>query len=91
MKTLTLHIPDDVNERAQRRAAARGATLDQEIVDLLEGRETAQEEVTLDAARTRMRDLFRSVKGFRLAPVIRREELYDRGSLFTRQHLRESP
>lgn len=81
MKTLTVQIPDDVYERVQRRAAAHGATLDQEIVDLLEGAETEREAAALAAARTRMRELFRTVKGFRLAPAIPRVELHERGSL----------
>ena len=81
MKTLTVQIPDDVYERVQRRAATRGTTPEQEIVDWLEGTQTGQEEAQLAAARTRMRELFRSVSGFRLAPAIPREELYERGSL----------
>lgn len=35
----------------------------------------------LSAAREHMRELFRTVKGFRNSPRIPREELYDRGSL----------
>jgi hypothetical protein len=34
---------------------------------------------TLAAARARMRELFRTVKGFRNSPRIPREELYERG------------
>ncbi|MBO0700152.1 MAG: hypothetical protein J2P46_17260 [Zavarzinella sp.] len=33
------------------------------------------------AARARMRELFRTVRGFRMAPKIAREDLYDRRSL----------
>jgi hypothetical protein len=33
---------------------------------------------TLAAARARMQELFATVKGFRMAPKFRREELYDR-------------
>ena len=36
---------------------------------------------TLAAARERMRELFRTIKGFRNSPRIPREELYERGSL----------
>jgi hypothetical protein len=39
------------------------------------------EEARLVAARERMRELFRTVKGFRNSPRIPREELYDRGGL----------
>jgi hypothetical protein len=79
MKTLTVQIPDDVYERVERRALARGATLDQEVVALLEGGEK-QDDARLASARARMRELFRTVKGFCLAPKIAREELYERGS-----------
>ncbi len=47
----------------------------------------AEEEVTpsddaaLAASRARMRELFRTVTGFRNSPRIPREELYERGSL----------
>ena len=42
---------------------------------------TRAEDVDLAAARERMRELFRTIKGFRNSPRIAREELYDRGSL----------
>lgn len=35
----------------------------------------------LNALRDRMRELFRTIKGFRNSPRISREELYERGSL----------
>jgi adenine-specific DNA methylase len=35
----------------------------------------------LAAARARMRELFRAIRGFRVEPKIPREELYERGSL----------
>jgi hypothetical protein len=35
----------------------------------------------LTAARARMRELFRTIKGFRMGPKIPREELHERGSL----------
>ncbi len=35
----------------------------------------------LAVARARMRELFRTIKGFRNSPRIPREELYDRGRL----------
>jgi hypothetical protein len=37
-------------------------------------------DAALTAARARMRELFRSVKGFRMTPKLSREELYDRRS-----------
>jgi hypothetical protein len=42
---------------------------------------TPPDKDALDAARDRMRELFGSVTGFRNAPRIAREELYERGSL----------
>ena len=36
---------------------------------------------TLAAARARMKELFRTVRGFRMTPKLSREELYDRRSL----------
>jgi hypothetical protein len=80
MKTLTVQIPDELYDRVERRAAARGATLDREIIDLLEGSQ-AENEARIAAARTRMSELFRTVRGFRLAPAIAREELHERRSL----------
>ena len=44
-----------------------------------EGEVTSPEDRDLDAARDRMRELFRSIKGFRNSPRIPREELYERG------------
>ena len=40
---------------------------------------TAGDEAALAAARERMRELFRTVKGFRNTPRIPREELHERG------------
>ncbi len=39
------------------------------------------EDAALAAARDRMRELFRTIKGFRNSPRIPREELYERGNL----------
>ena len=40
---------------------------------------SSAEETALAAARERMRELFKSVKGFRNSPRIPREDLYERG------------
>ena len=40
---------------------------------------TRADEAVLAAARERMRELFRTVKGFRNSPRIPREELHERG------------
>jgi hypothetical protein len=42
---------------------------------------TSAPDAALAAARARMQDLFRTVKGFRNSPRIPREDLYERGSL----------
>ena len=42
---------------------------------------SAADAQALVAARTRMQELFRTVRGFRTSPKIPREELYERGSL----------
>lgn len=42
---------------------------------------TAPDDETLTAARERLRELFRTIRGFRNSPRIPREELYERGSL----------
>jgi hypothetical protein len=42
---------------------------------------TSPDDAALAAARDRMRELFRTIKGFRNSPQIAREELYERGSL----------
>lgn len=81
MKSLTIQIPDSVYEGVERRAAAHGATVGQEVVALLEHLTNGKEEAALTAARARMAELFGAVKGFRQTPRIPREELYERGSL----------
>jgi len=40
---------------------------------------TSPDDAALAAARDRLRELFRTVQGFRMSPRIPREELYDRG------------
>lgn len=42
---------------------------------------TTPNELALAAARQRMQELFRTIKGFRNSPRIPREQLYERGSL----------
>jgi aminopeptidase N len=81
MKTLKVTIPDEVYERVEQYAAARGATIDEEVVHLLESLPDAAEEARLEVARARMAELFRTVKSFRMGKVIPREELYERGRL----------
>lgn len=74
-----MEIPDDVYERVERQATARGATVSQEAAALLAQSQLVQDQAALLAARARMTELFRTVKGFRLAPRIPREDLYERG------------
>jgi hypothetical protein len=42
---------------------------------------TPPDEEAVAASRARMRELFRTVRGFRMAPKISREELHERRSL----------
>lgn len=44
-------------------------------------RVTPSDDAALAAARDRMRDLFRTIRGFRNSPRIPRKELYERGRL----------
>ena len=81
MKTLVLELPDDVYERAQRRALERGTSINEAAAELLAGGSAAADDQILAAARTRMQELFRTVTGFRMAPKIPREELHERGSV----------
>ena len=46
-----------------------------------EDKPTAPDDKALAASRERMRELFRTIKGFRNSPRIPREELYERGRL----------
>ena len=45
MKTLTVQIPDDICQNVERRAAARGATVGEEIVELLQRFQARHDEV----------------------------------------------
>lgn len=81
MKTLTLELSDEVYERAERRSAELGRTLEQELAMHVESLGNGADEQALIAARRRMQELFSTIKGFRLSPKIPREELYERGSL----------
>lgn len=81
MKTLTLELPDEIYERAERRASDRGTSLGQEAAEWLASFSGAADDQDMAAARARMQDLFQTVRGFRMTPKISREELYERGSL----------
>ena len=51
MKTLTLELPDEVYERAERRASDRGTSLGQEAVEWLASFSGAADDQVLAAAR----------------------------------------
>ena len=80
MRTLTVKIPDDVYERAERRAAELGASLDEYVVELVShsnGRAEA-------GPRRDSAALFAALdKGRNRIPVgrLNRDELYDRAVL----------
>lgn len=77
MKTLTLELPDELYERVEHRAAQSGSTPDQEVLDLIARSTDKMDDEALSAARSQMRQLFQTVKGFRLGVKIPREELHD--------------
>jgi hypothetical protein len=79
MKAMTIELPDDVYERVQGRAAERGVSPQQEVVEIVSRFSENGNGDSLAAARVRMQQLFDSVHGFRLIPRITREELYERG------------
>ncbi len=79
MKTLTLEVPDDVYERAERRAAELGSSLQEECVELVARLSAEQDNNQLTSQRTQLEELFRSTQGFRMGSKIPREELYERG------------
>ena len=81
MKTLTVELPDELYERVERRATELGTSPGQEVLALLIRATGTADDQLLSAARTRMQELFRTVKGFRMGSKISREELYERGSL----------
>lgn len=81
MKTLSIDLPDDLYDRAERRAAHRGTSLQKEVVGLVERFTQEGNGDSIAAARARMQELFRTVRGFRMTPKIPREELYERGGV----------
>lgn len=81
MKTLAVDISEELYARAERRANELGITLEQEVVNLVQRLGSEPDDATLMAARARMREMFQTVKGFRVEPRIAREELYERGRL----------
>jgi hypothetical protein len=78
MRTLTVNIPEDVYRRLERRAAERGASIDEEVMELIGRGDPADVGARLADTRARMQELFRTVTGFRMGPKFTREELYDR-------------
>jgi hypothetical protein len=81
MTILSVEVADDVLQRAERRAAAMGTSIQNEVTDLIDRLGSDSDDELLAAARLRMQELFRTVSGFRGATKIPREELYDRGRL----------
>jgi hypothetical protein len=69
-----------VEEQGQVRVAGVPFAPGTEVEVTISPKGAAAEEVTR-SARERMRELFRTIKGFRNSPRIPREELYERGSV----------
>ena len=75
MTTVTLELPDDVVLRIERRASARGVTLNQQVTELLDASTSEDSESDRTMALQRMNELFSQVSGFRAEPLISREDL----------------
>ena len=78
MTTVTLELPDDVVLRIERRASARGVTLNQQVTELLDASTSEDSESDRIIAVQRMNELFSQVSGFRAEPLMSREDLYER-------------
>ncbi|MEI8020017.1 MAG: hypothetical protein WCH39_17570, partial [Schlesneria sp.] len=76
MITMTLEVPDDVVLRIERRASARGVTLNQQVIELHDASTSEDRESDRTMAVQRMNELFAQVSGFRSEPLISREDLY---------------
>ena len=80
MKTLTVKIPDELYDHAERRAAERGETLEDYVVELVKH---SNGEVVSDSRRDPAVLLAALDKGRNRTPVgpLNRDELYDRNVL----------
>jgi hypothetical protein len=81
---LTVEIPDEVYERAERRAAAQGAALAEEIARWLRGYGDAREHAATAGTRTTVDKLFSALDHARnTTPIgpLKRDELHDRDVL----------
>lgn len=84
MRTLTVEIPEEVYERAERRAAAQGAALTEEIAQWLRQYGEVRENSTIDGAKTNLDKLFSALDHARNSTPIgplKRDELHDRDVL----------
>ena len=78
---MTLELPDDVVLRIERRASARGVTLNQQVTELLDASTSEDSESDRTIAIQRMNELFAQVSGFRAEPLIDREVIYEHSVL----------
>lgn len=76
---MTIELPDNVYDRVLDRAAERGVSPQQEVVEIVSRHSHGENDDSLAAVRLRMLQLFDSVPGFQMTPQIPREELYERG------------
>ena len=74
MTTVTLELPDDVVLRIERRASARGVTLNQQVTELLDASTSEDSESDRTMAHQRMNELFSQVSGFRAEPRVSCED-----------------
>ncbi len=78
---ISIQVPDELYERAARRAAAQGTSLERALVALVKHLgEVDEEDADENAAerRAELVELFQSVRGFRMLPKILREDHYER-------------
>lgn len=79
MKNLTVSLPDDVYRRARIKAAERDTSVSALVRDLLI--ELAQDESDFERRRRLQNEVIASIRGFRAADRLSREEIHDRAAV----------
>jgi len=79
VKNLTVSLPDDVYRRARIKAAERDTSVSALVRDLLI--ELAQDESDFERRRRLQNEVIASIRGFRAADRLSREEIHDRAAV----------
>lgn len=79
MKNVTVSLPDEVYQRARRKAAERDTSVSGLVRDLLT--QIAEEESDFDRRKRLQDDVIASIKKFRAGDRLSREELHGRRSI----------